>query len=85
MNTTLYPRTGKMMARIRKKLGLTQIEMAKTFESNSQYISNWERGQCLPPPRVMRLVLKKVQAHDKAILKGYLKTDLIERQWSEYE
>lgn len=83
---SLYPRTGKMLARMRKsKLELTQTEMAQRFDSNSQYVSNWERGQCLPPPRVMKKLLKVVTDHEKAMLKGFLKADLIESYWTQYE
>lgn len=82
----LYPRTGKMLARVRKaKLKLSQTEFADKFETNSQFTSNWERGQCLPPSRVMKRMLKSLNDHEKAMLKGFLKADLIEKYWEQYE
>jgi transcriptional regulator with XRE-family HTH domain len=37
--------------------GYTQAELAKTMKVHVQYVSNWERGLCLPPPPQLKWFL----------------------------
>lgn len=39
---------GKLIAKLRRKKGLTQQELADMFGIGYRAVSNWERGNCLP-------------------------------------
>ena len=41
-------KVGKFIYEQRKKLGLTQLELANILSVTSQAISKWERGRGLP-------------------------------------
>ena len=52
---------GILLRNARIKSGLTQMEIAKKLGySSSQFVSNWERGEALPPmdhfPRIANLL-----------------------------
>lgn len=48
-----------MLKEIREKRGLTQAQLAKALGYTSpQFISNWERGICQPPPEKFPKIAK---------------------------
>lgn len=45
---------GDFFKQKRLETGLTQNDVAKSLGwSNAQFVSNWERGKCLPPKSVL--------------------------------
>jgi transcriptional regulator with XRE-family HTH domain len=36
----------------------TQRQLAKEFNMNSQFVSNWERALCLPPTHILKKMYK---------------------------
>lgn len=53
---------GKMLQKAREKAGLTQADVAKTFNySTAQFISNWERGISYPPYHILRKLCSMYQ------------------------
>lgn len=43
---------------------LTQKELAKKIDCNSQFISNWERKLCLPPMKQVKFIKKHYKNFD---------------------
>lgn len=50
---------------IRDKSKQTQIEMAVELGCHVQFVSNWERGKCLPPTPVMKRLYNNMTAKEK--------------------
>jgi DNA-binding transcriptional regulator YiaG len=44
----------------RARLGLTQVELAKTLRASQQSISCWEDGRRVPPEFTRRLILAEL-------------------------
>lgn len=46
-----YTNTGLLLKELRMKKGLTQLELCEKVDPKMhiQYVSNWERGLCMPP------------------------------------
>ncbi len=64
-------RLGQILSQLRQKSGLSQAKISKFCHVNSpQYISNIERGQCLPSLKILKVMLKeyKVSREDKEML-----------------
>ena len=58
---------------LRLKSGKSQIELAnKVGFSGGQFVSNWERGKCLPPPNKLRKIGKYLNAHMKTLIELYV-------------
>lgn len=55
-----YSNFGKQLRTLRKKQGLTQVELARKIGVHGQYISNAERGMSALPPRSLRKLVKTV-------------------------
>lgn len=51
---TEYLQSGLFLQECRKKVGLTQAEVSKKLGVHSQFVSNWERGCCLPPGKSLK-------------------------------
>ncbi len=79
-----FTRSGAVMKAYREKLGLTQRELAQRFNMNSQFVSNWERGLCLPPTHMMKKLLKN-KRFPKFDFIGALSADLIESHMMKYQ
>ena len=60
MKFKICPKTlGLMLSEMRQKAGLSQAKISKICDVNSpQYISNIERGQCLPSAKILKVMLK---------------------------
>ncbi|MGE0528105.1 MAG: helix-turn-helix domain-containing protein [Bdellovibrionales bacterium] len=53
------PEVGKFLREKRILAGLTQKQVSDHLGySSSQFVSNWERGQCLPPPQKLKKLIK---------------------------
>ena len=64
-------RLGKLLSQYRQNAGLSQAKISKICSVNSpQYISNIERGQCLPSLKILKTMLTeyKVSDNDKSVL-----------------
>ena len=48
--------TGVAVRRIRKRLGLTQVELAKTLGVSGNTVARWERGEVRITEPVARLI-----------------------------
>ena len=56
---------GKLLSELRQKAGLSQAKISKVCEVNSpQYISNIERGQCLPSLKILKTMLSEYKASE---------------------
>lgn len=60
-------------ARINKKI--TQKEVADKMGYNAQFVSNWERGVCIPPIGSVSKLLKIVGASRKDYLDAHLENE----------
>jgi len=49
-------REAERLTKVRKALGLTQIELAKEFKVTRQGLSLWERGERTIPGPVLKLI-----------------------------
>lgn len=47
--TGYFTNAGAWLAQRRHSLGMTQGEVAEELKIHSQFVSNWERGKCMPP------------------------------------
>ncbi len=51
---------GQILSQLRQKSGLSQAKISKLCDVNSpQYISNIERGQCLPSLKILKTMLSE--------------------------
>lgn len=57
MKERKFLETGLVLLEMRKELGLTQAHLALKCKCDSQFVSNWERGLCLPPALEMSRIL----------------------------
>jgi len=68
----------------RQQINLTQRELASIHKMNSQFVSNWERGLCLPPTHFMKTTLKYKNFPKFDFIEA-LKEDLIESHMMKYK
>lgn len=59
--TKRYVNAGKLLKEARAKCEFTQQELADKLGIHGQYVSNWERGQCLPGEFFLYTVLKTLK------------------------
>ncbi|MDR0325313.1 MAG: helix-turn-helix domain-containing protein [Oscillospiraceae bacterium] len=52
------PRIGESVARIRKRCGLTQANVAESLGVSDSAISRIERGECIPPRYILQAMLQ---------------------------
>ena len=57
-----YKNCGEVLKALREELDLTQIDLAHRCRCHSQFVSNWERGICLPPSLEMNRMLNALPA-----------------------
>ncbi len=60
---------------------ITQRELAKRLGMNSQFVSNWERGLCLPPKHAMPKILKQMHKSEAKVLREAIANDLVTYYW----
>ena len=58
--------TGEFFRTARLTQNMTQAELGEKLECDSQFVSNWERGLCLPPPAAIKTMVrsKMISADD---------------------
>lgn len=72
-----YENAGQVLKKFRNTAGLTQEELSKIIKVHPQYISNHERGKCLPPGPAMKKIYKEMSAEMQDSFTEALKCDLI--------
>jgi DNA-binding transcriptional regulator YiaG len=55
-----YNKTKTILKKYRNKKNMTQGDLGKYLKVHTQFVSNWERGKCLPPDKVMSIILKSI-------------------------
>lgn len=62
-------RVGKYFRRRRTEVGLTQTDLSRILGySTSQFVSNWERGLCMPPMGSMAKLCEVLKIPRKEIV-----------------
>jgi len=77
MPTTESLSTAVLVKETRKRLGLTQLQFAKTLGVSFQSVNRWERGKTKPLP----IILKQIEEMVKEL--GARGTDLLEQYFAE--
>jgi transcriptional regulator with XRE-family HTH domain len=71
---------GKMLKQAREQQGVSQGELAKALGySSPQYVSNYERGLCLPPMKKIKTIIKATNLDSQKVyevLKNYYDEEL---------
>ena len=71
--------TGEYLKHRRNELGLTQQEVSlEVGDLHSQFVSNWERGLCLPPEWAWPKLNKVLKLHP-LLIRSHLRTDYAEK------
>ncbi|MFR5875430.1 MAG: helix-turn-helix domain-containing protein [Eubacterium sp.] len=63
-------KTGKFIAELRKKKGLTQIQLAQTLGITDRAISKWERGKGMPDSSIMLDLCNELEITANELLNG---------------
>ncbi len=63
MPLTESPSTAVLVKETRKRLGLTQLQFAKTLGVSFQSVNRWERGRTKPLP----IILKQIEGMVKGM------------------
>lgn len=63
----------KTIQKLRKKKGLSQLELGQLIDVSHQFISNIERGKCLLPPKHIKKVAKTLRIKPGDLLIQILK------------
>ena len=74
-----FSAAGMYLHALRIKAGLTQIELSKKINVHPQFVSNWERGTCMPPKHCLKQMAKalKISNDDKKNIFEKIKEDLL--------
>ena len=62
---------GQTLQQKRESLALTRSEVAEKLGLLPQFVANWERGQCLPPKKILNDLIKVYKLSKKDIVKLY--------------
>lgn len=66
---------GKLIAKMRKKKGLTQQELGDKFGIGYRAVSNWERGNCLPDISIINELSVILGISSDELLNGEINND----------
>lgn len=66
---------GKLIAKMRKKKGLTQQELGDKFGIGYRAVSNWERGNCLPDISIINELSVILGISSDELLNGEINSD----------
>lgn len=58
----------------RESAGVTQQELGEHlgFSSGHQYVSNWERGMCSPPPQYMAKIVSYLKIDEEDVFQEFM-------------
>lgn len=73
-----YENTSVILRSLRKQSGMTQSQMAQKLKIHMQYVSNFERGKCLPPTHAMKKIYKAMSAEQKQNFVQALAQDFVD-------
>ena len=65
-------KTGRTIRTLRRRLGLTQRQLAQQLHVSEQAVSKWERGVGAPDVSVLPELARALQADTEALLRGEL-------------
>lgn len=68
-----FGQLGDYLKSKREKRHMTQIEVAKACQCKSQFVSNWERGQCAPPWDILKKLIRLYNIPEKEIFNFLMK------------
>jgi len=74
MPLTESPSTALLVKETRKRLGLTQLQFAKTLGVSFQSVNRWERGKTKPLPIILKqieVMIKEMGDRGSDLLEGY--------------
>lgn len=71
-----YNNAGQVLKSFRSHLDITQKEMATRYKIHVQFVSNFERGLCLPPLKAMKKIYKDMSAQEQIRFKRAVSSDL---------
>ena len=77
MPVTSSPSIPVLVKETRKRLGLTQLQFAKTLGVSFQSVNRWERGKTKPLP----IILKQIEVMVKEM--GDRSSDLLEKYFAQ--
>lgn len=60
-----YKMTGIVLRVMRKEMDMTQLELGDWCGIDKQYVSNWERGICMPRPQDIKKIELLYKKHFK--------------------
>lgn len=69
MKSYEFKNLGNYLKKRRIIVGLTQLELAESLKVHSQFVSNWERGQCAPPSHCFQHALEILEADKDKVVK----------------
>lgn len=70
-----FENAGILLKSYRKSISMTQLELSKKSKVHSQFVSNWERGKCLPPVPVMKKIYKSMTSDQRINFKDAIQQD----------
>lgn len=70
-----FENAGILLKSYRKSISMTQLELSKKSKVHSQFVSNWERGKCLPPVPVMKKIYKSMTEAQRINFKDAIQQD----------
>lgn len=71
-----FNKAGLILKTFRINNKMTQLEISKKVKVHSQFVSNWERGKCLPPLPAMKKIYKQMSQDQQESFKFAVKEDL---------
>lgn len=82
-----FIQTGLILRKMRERAGLTQAELGNACEIHSQFVSNWERGICMPPKHALKDLARtlKLTNKDRVELRGAVFADAVETARNNYK
>lgn len=81
-----FPKTGKVLKKIREREGFSQAALAKAVGCHPQFVSNWERGLCMPPKHCHKTLARVlcIDALDNEKIFAMLKRDSVKNLRDEF-
>lgn len=65
-----FQNLAKYLQERRLALGFTQAALSKKLKVHVQYVSNWERGMCIPPTHSFDKVLEILKVDREQVVKA---------------